>query len=32
LSGNAWGIFNVFYALIHLPLVTGAAIVRLRLR
>jgi hypothetical protein len=31
MSGNAWGIFNVFYALIHLPLVIGAILVRLRL-
>jgi hypothetical protein len=30
-GGNAFGIFDVFYALIHLPLVIGAAMVRLRL-
>ncbi len=30
-SGSAWGIFNVFYALIHLPLVIGAIMLRLRL-
>ena len=30
-GGNAFGIYSVFYALIHLPLVIGAAMVRLRL-
>lgn len=32
MSGNAWGIWNVFFALIHLPLVLGAIMLRLRLR
>ncbi len=31
MSGNAFGILSVFYALIHIPLVLGAAMVRLRL-
>jgi hypothetical protein len=31
MGGNAWGILNVFFALIHLPLVVGAIMLRLRL-
>ncbi len=31
MGGNAWGILNVFFALIHLPLVIGAITLRLRL-
>lgn len=31
MRGNAWGIFNVVFALIHLPLVLGAIMLRLRL-
>jgi MFS family permease len=31
MSGNAWGIWDVFFVLIHLPLVIGAIILRLRL-
>jgi hypothetical protein len=31
MGGNAWGILNVFFALIHLPLVIGAIMLRLRL-
>ncbi len=32
MSGNAWGILSVFFALIHLPLVIGAIMLRMRLR
>jgi len=32
MRGNAWGILSVFFALIHLPLVLGAIMLRLRLR
>jgi hypothetical protein len=31
MGGNAWGIWDVFFALIHLPLVIGAIVLRLRL-
>ncbi len=32
MNGNAWGIWDLFYTLIHLPLVIGAIVLRLRLR
>lgn len=32
MSGNAWGIWDVFFSLIHLPLLLGAIILRMRLR
>ncbi len=32
MSGSAWGMWDVFFSLIHLPLLLGAIIYRMRLR